>query len=113
MEFNHLPMVDWKLAMKLAGNNQELAEDIFNLTLKNLPQELLSIKQSHFVQNYSELLGQVHKLHGALCYCGFPRLKTLVATLETDLKNNIMDNLPLLLDRLNTEVNLLLERYSS
>ena len=110
MDLNHLPVIDWELAIKLAGNKKELAEDILNLLIKTLPDDTIAIKHFSKAQNYAELLKRVHKLHGALCYCGLPRLKTVIAHLETQLKNNIMDSLPSLLDQLDVEISLLLER---
>jgi two-component system sensor histidine kinase BarA len=80
--------------------------------LKSLPNDIKEIKQLYLAQKYTELLQQVHKLHGAICYCGLPRLKSVIACLETDLKNNVMFNLPSLLDQLDIEVNLLLEQCS-
>jgi two-component system sensor histidine kinase BarA len=112
MELDQLPVIDWEQAVKLAGGNRALAEEMLNLLTRSLPCDLISIKQHFEDQNYPEMLRRVHKLHGALCYCGLPRLKSVVAHLETALKSNIMDNLPSLLKQFDTEANSLLERYS-
>src|SRR5689334_17053969 len=112
MELGQLPVIDWDLAAKLAGNKLEVAEEILALLISNLKDDIRSIKIAAMAKNYSELLRKVHKLHGAICYCGLPRLKTVIAQLETNLKNNIMDNSLPLLGQLEKEVNLLLERYS-
>lgn len=109
MELNHLPVIDWELGVKLAGNKRELAEEILGLLISRLPDEISSIKQSYTAKKYPELRQQLHKLRGALCYCGTPRLKIIVERLESDLKNNIMDDLSPLFNQLDTEVNLLLE----
>jgi len=106
-----LPVIDWDQATKLVGNKRELAEEILTLLIKNLPNDISMIKKLHQEQHFFPMLSQVHKLHGALCYCGLPRLKTIVAYLETELKNNIMDSLPSRLNQLDTEVKLLLECY--
>lgn len=112
MELDHLPVIDWEQALKLAGNNKALAEELLTLLTKGLPGDLTSIQEYYNDKNYPEMLRRVHKLHGALCYCGLPRLKSVVARLETALKSNIMDSLPSLLDQFVVEVNSLLERYS-
>jgi two-component system, NarL family, sensor histidine kinase BarA len=112
MDLAHHPIIDWDQSIKLAGNHKELAEEMLDLLIKSLSEDIARIKRVYKEQNYIELLRQVHKLHGALCYCGLPRIKTLVARLETELKNNIMDSLSALLDQLDAEVNLLLEQYS-
>jgi len=111
IKLHHLPIIDWKLSMKLAGNKQEIAEEILHQFIKSLPSSLATLKQLHKTTDYIELQKQVHKLHGALCYCGTPRLKILITHLETTLKNNIIDSLPSLLDQLDTEVNLLLQHH--
>lgn len=112
MDTENPPVIDWEQSIKLAGNKRDLANDILTMLIKDLPNDLSAITTCYKVQNYQEMLRLVHKLHGALCYCGLPRLKTVVARLETELKNNIMDGLPPLIETLDSEVNLLLERYS-
>jgi two-component system sensor histidine kinase BarA len=112
MDLRSLPIIDWEQAITLAGHQKELAEEILALLVNHLHEDIARVHQLYQEQNYAELLRQVHKLHGALCYCGLPRLKTLIARLETELKNNIMDSLAILLEQLDIEVNLLLEHYS-
>lgn len=112
MEFENLPVIDWDQAIRLAGNKKELAADILDLLMKGLPTEITSIHKAYQAQNPVELLKKVHKLHGALCYCGLPRVKIVIERLETDLKNNIMNDLPSHLAELDIEVNRLLEQYS-
>ena len=112
MELDHLSVIDWELGIKLAGNKRDLAEEILNMLIKNLPDDMSAITQLYHDKNYLGLLQRVHKLHGAICYCGLPRLKTVLSHLETDLKSHIMDSLPSLHDQLHAEVNLLLEHYS-
>lgn len=106
-----LPVIDWELAIKMAGQKKELAEEILNLLLASLPTDMATIKALYQAKNYPELQKQVHKLHGALCYCGLPRLKSVTALLETALKNNIMSSLPSLFDQLDVEATSLLELY--
>lgn len=111
MDLSHLPIIDWELATKLAGNKKELAEEMLCLFIKTLPEDHLAIKQLESAKNYTELLRRVHKLHGALCYCGIPRLKTIIAYLESQLKNNITDGLPAILDQLDVEIELLIKHH--
>lgn len=112
MDIQHLPIIDWDLAMKMAGNKREIAEDILAMLIKNLPNDISAINQSYQDNRYKELASQLHKLHGALCYCGLPRLKTLVARLEIDIKNNNTNDLAALIELLDDEVKLLLEQRS-
>lgn len=112
MELNHLPIIDWELSTKLAGNKREFAEEMISLLVKNLTTELGVIEQFYANKKHMELLHRVHRLHGTLCYCGLPRLKTVVTQLESALKSNIMIDLTSLLNQLDTEINLLLEHHS-
>lgn len=111
MELNHLPVIDWEASIKLAGGQKKLAQDLLLLLAKTLPRDTADIKQLAKEENYPELTVRVHKLRGALCYCGLPRLKSLLSLLETRIKNPIMFSLPPLLDQLDVEVNLLLLHY--
>lgn len=113
MDLRYHPVIDWEMGTKLAGNKRDLAEDLISLFVRDLSNEILTIKQSTNQQNYQLLQKQVHKLHGALCYCGLPRLKHVVEQLETNLKNNIMTDLPSHLAQLETEAKLVLETYAA
>jgi len=111
-ELEQLPIIDWSLSLKLAGQQPALAKDILAILIKDLAQNLEHIQRLYASKNYVELRSQIHKLHGAVCYCGLPRLKIILFRLETNLKNNIIDSLPSFLDQLNIEVNDLLRHYA-
>lgn len=111
MDSETLPIIDWALGTRLAGNNRQLAEEIILLLLKNLTQDVANINKLYQQHQLDELFKHIHKLHGAVCYCGLPRLKKLLSQLETDLKNNIIGNLPSHLHQLDIEVTLLLKHY--
>jgi two-component system, NarL family, sensor histidine kinase BarA len=106
-----LPVIDWKLGATLLGNKEDAAKEILGLFIKGLPEEIANIKKLHLDGNYTLLRSSVHKLHGAICYCGTPRLKVIIASLETELKNNIMVSSSLF-DQLYLEANLLMDHYS-
>ncbi len=112
MELNHLPVIDWALGLRLAGNQQDLANDLLALAMKSLLSDVATIKQCYAIKNYEEMQQQAHKLHGALCYLGLPRIKILVAHIETELKEKKLDDIPLLLQQLDTEVTLLANDYN-
>lgn len=107
-----LPIIDWEDSIRLAGHKKDLARDILNLLARDLPQEIATIRTLHQDQKFPELLKTVHKLHGAVCYTGTPRLKTLLSTLETALKTNIMDGSSTILQHLEIEVGHLLEQLN-
>jgi two-component system sensor histidine kinase BarA len=108
MQLENLPIIDWESATRLAGNKRDIAEEILGMLIKNLPQDIAAINESWEEKNYWEMSKHLHKLHGALCYCGLPRLKTVVAQLEMDIKKDLLDGVPMMVDVLNDEVKLLM-----
>lgn len=105
MDLHTLPSIDWKLAETRCGNHQWAEEMIF-LLLKRLPEDIQQIKEAFNKKDLPQTLQLVHKLHGAVAYCGMPRLNLLISSLETSLKNHIMDGS--LLEQLDSEANLLI-----
>lgn len=106
------PVIDWEQGTKLANNKRDLAEEMLSLLLKNLPLEFADIKKSHEEKNFVELLQRIHKLHGAVCYVGVPRLKNAISKFESALKQNKFADVPVLFSKFEFEVNELL-RYSN
>ncbi len=105
-------IIDWDDTLRLTGNDPEVAREMITHLINSLPEEAAQIKSLYAAQNIPELIHRVHKLHGALCYCRLPRLKRLISSLESDLKNHIMESslLPSIrhhIDQLDEEVNVL------
>lgn len=109
-ELDTLPVIDWDVSLKLAGNQKELADDILAMLIANLPEEVAVIKQLNAEKNYQELRKHVHKMRGALSYSGLSRIKNLIGRIETDLKTNIIVSLPSSIQQLDTELQHLLEQ---
>jgi HPt (histidine-containing phosphotransfer) domain-containing protein len=82
------------LAIRLAGNNRKVASELFTLLLKSLPTEYENIKTAYKKQQLTDLLNYLHKLHGALNYCGTPKLKKSTLAFESAVKTRSMDALP-------------------
>lgn len=108
-KLEQLPVIDWEMGTKLAGGKREVAEEILGMLKETLPGTLADIKFLYSKGQMDEVTQRVHKLHGAVCYCGTPRLKIVLNHLETRLKNNIMDDLPKLLEQLSIEIDCLLD----
>jgi two-component system, NarL family, sensor histidine kinase BarA len=90
----------------------ELAQELLDFFLTSLSAEHRLICAFYQDKNYPALNQHVHKLHGAICYLGLPRLKLATEQLETTVKNHIMSSLPLVFDQFDAEVKLLLDQYS-
>lgn len=83
------PGIDWELAKQNAGGRIELAIDMFKMLLDSLPASKQSIETALEDHNISDILKNVHKLHGACCYVGVPRMKNLANFIETQIKKQV------------------------
>lgn len=81
-----VPLIDWPMALQRAAGKPDLAQEMLLLLIKSLPQSAKHIRQAISDNEQQVLLHALHKLHGACCYTGVPRLKNLLETLETQLK---------------------------
>lgn len=110
IELSNLPIIDQELNLRLAGNNKQLAKEILSMLATSMPNELANINR-HFKNNhYHNLLADAHKLHGAIAFCGLPRLKAVLHQLEASLKANNLDTIPALMKTLNEEAERVLEQ---
>lgn len=99
-----LKIVDWELALKLAGGKEDLAQDLFERLKKSLGDDKIKINQAFETRNLEALRDQVHRVHGASCYCGVPRLKQAAHTLESSIGMKTWNVISEQLDVLNTEI---------
>jgi len=97
-----LPTFDLDLALENAGDRRDLATELFDLLLASLPGDLDAINAAS--SNINELKRAVHKLHGAVRYCGVPRLEKAIQKLELALKHGEELEIQPLLNLLNGEV---------
>lgn len=79
--------LDWQQCLSLSGGNQETAAELLQLFIASLDENRLEIRQSVEEKIYDQLLEQVHKLHGACCYIGVPKLLQATKKFEQSLKN--------------------------
>jgi two-component system sensor histidine kinase BarA len=78
--------LDWELCLKQCNNNSALAKELFDLFIGELPLFKQKIAEAEKFKKQADLLDVIHKLHGACCYIGVPKLKNLVAKAEIQLK---------------------------
>jgi len=87
-EINHL-VIDWPLALKRAGNKEDLAKEMLKGLVQSLPETKLHISEALTSQDVEQLKILVHKLNGACCYSGVPNLGRVTHQIETELKNDM------------------------
>ena len=81
-----LPTLDWQLAVKRTNQNPDAARTMLGDFIMLLPPTTATLKLLWESKDYDGLKAEVHKLHGACCYTGVPRLQELANELETALK---------------------------
>lgn len=74
---------DGALALRLAGQQPDLAADMLQGLLSALPDALVEIEAATKRGDVATVKNTIHKLHGLICYCGVPRLKRAAAALES------------------------------
>jgi len=79
---------DKEASLKLAGGNEDLAVQMFDMLRKELPELQTKMNQAFQDHNNDEFLNVVHKINGSTRYCGVPELYASIDTLELYLKGN-------------------------
>ena len=78
--------IDWSLALKHAANKPDLAREMLQMLINTVPDNLEQIALAMDEEDQPRLLHLIHKLHGACCYTGVPRLNKLANEIESALK---------------------------
>lgn len=105
-------MIDWKLSLKLASNRADLAKELLEILIAELPATREQINAAYARQDYALLHQHIHKLHGAACYCGVPQLKKIVTTIDDQLSKQQLSELPKCIKKLNTAINKILKDFN-
>ena len=83
-----LEMYDSEVAIKQAAGDTALAEELFSMLVRELPEYLDKIGAQSEERDYSKLLETVHKLHGATRYTGVPALSAAANQFEQALRKD-------------------------
>lgn len=86
-----LPILDLSAALNMMQNNEELMQQILETLISEFPERINALNSAYNSNNYADLQHHVHKLHGAISYCGAPRLKEAAKSLEMTLLNKQFD----------------------
>jgi two-component system sensor histidine kinase BarA len=97
------PSIDWQLALKRANHNKETARELLDNFISLLPEAIDTLAALWTKRDIDALKAEIHKLHGACCYTGLPRLQHLVHEIESALKLNLLDDAEALLPDLYKE----------
>ncbi len=81
-----MSLFDKELALSQAGGNAELAKELFEMLLKELPKQQEIMNKAHAEKDKQVFLDATHKIHGGTAYCGVPDLKNACKLLEDEIK---------------------------
>lgn len=87
-------VIDKELALVRAGGNMQLAEELFSMLLRELPEQRAKIIGAFSSRDFQGLQHCIHKLNGSATYCGVPALKEAVDGFETRLKRGEIEDAP-------------------
>jgi two-component system sensor histidine kinase BarA len=67
------------------GNSkvEAIQKDILSQLIETLPEEQLAITQAFEDRDLALMRDRVHRLHGAVCYCGVPAFRACIQALES------------------------------
>ena len=81
-------------AIKLAGGNKELADELFGMLITELPQYKEKLALALDENNIKDLKHFIHKVNGATSYCGVPKLRQAAVELESLIDHKTLDDVP-------------------
>ncbi|MCG9641392.1 two-component sensor histidine kinase BarA [Vibrio sp. Isolate34] len=82
-------IIDWQAAMKQAANKEDLARDMLQMLVDFIPEVYEAAEKAIEDSDYpvEQLIHIIHKMHGSSSYSGVPRLKSVCATIEKELRS--------------------------
>ena len=102
-------IVDIDLALEQAAGNEELAKELFQMLLVELPVSYASLKTALAEVDKQSIWDYAHKIYGATAYCGVPALRNVAQKLESFIKADDLDSVTSQANLLALEIDRLLE----
>ncbi|MEJ1381557.1 MAG: Hpt domain-containing protein, partial [Candidatus Sedimenticola sp. (ex Thyasira tokunagai)] len=105
-----LPSRDIDAAMKIVGGRKELADEMFDCFLEELPHMLAEINRHNQAEDWHNLRETAHRLCGSCAVCGVPRIHTMIAGLENLAENRQAEQANALIVKIMNEAKFLMEQ---
>lgn len=103
------PMFDHEQAVRLAGGNEKLAEELFVMMIKELPEQRAALSKAYQDRDLTTLKNVAHKIHGSACCCAVPDLKAHAKQLEGIIGSGNMEHIGRCLEQINESIERLLQ----
>ena len=84
--------IDWELALQRSYGNTDSALSFLDTFVERLPDHTDEIEMGWVQQRVDIVLASIHKLHGACCYTGVPRLQECCNEAESRLKTGSLES---------------------
>lgn len=104
-----LLVLDQKKGLAAVSGNQQLADELLAMFIKELPGYKQSIKEELLSHNQKQLRNIIHKMHGGLRYLGTPALLAIVSQTDIELFTLSEQQLTVNIQKINDEIDRLLE----
>jgi two-component system sensor histidine kinase BarA len=75
-------VIDWQLCLQKVSGNQNLAEDFLKKFIEELALQVDEFSELYKKQDIKGIGQLAHKIHGACCFCGVPKLQNYIVELE-------------------------------
>jgi HPt (histidine-containing phosphotransfer) domain-containing protein len=72
---------------------EEAEPELLKLLTTSLKEFRVGLDRAYFARDVPQIIKEVHKMHGALCYTDTPQLKEAVKSMEIGLQNGAVDQL--------------------
>jgi two-component system sensor histidine kinase BarA len=105
----HLPSRDLGAALKTAGGREDLAEELFQRLLAELPEQMETLHRHLQHGEWGGLRENSHRMHGTTAVCGVPALNSLMGKIEQAALRQDTDETRGLLQAATTEIDRLVE----
>lgn len=102
-------LFDHNQALRLTGGNIELANELFQMLVNDLPNMKNNLNQSLNPLNYKKLETVAHKIHGAASYCAVLTLKQSAAQVEKAARLNMDRDIYRFVKSLNKDIDRILQ----
>lgn len=96
--------IDWSASLSMAGNKHQVAVEMLEMLVMTFDEVKLDLLHAAQNRDNAELLKVIHKFHGATCYTGVPKLKSLAHHIESQLKKDVDINIGDSLAQLSSEM---------
>ena len=80
------PAIDWRLCIKKMSGNHALAIEFISRFIEELQKNRNEFIELFHQNDLQSLEQEAHKLHGACCFCGVPRLQKTIVNFEKNTK---------------------------